>query len=58
MVSKAGWRVLTDSELEVEILVRGRLLNEMNGSLYPGILQQEIGELQMVLTERRLSGLV
>ncbi len=58
MVSKAGWVALTDSELVVEILVRGRLLNEMVGSLYPGILQQEIGELQMVLTERRLSGLV
>ncbi len=56
LVPRAKWPKLTDSEIAAEILVRGQLFNEMEGSQYPGSIQQDIGELQMILTERRLSG--
>jgi hypothetical protein len=52
MKDRNDWPLLSDSQLETEINERIKLVDQMVGTLYPGILRNEIAELRSILNNR------
>jgi hypothetical protein len=52
MKDRNDWTRLSDSQLETEINERIKLVDQMVGTLYPGILRNEIAELRSILNNR------
>ncbi len=53
MKSKGNWPSLMISELEEEIAIRLKLHGEMVGTLYPGIILNEVALLGQLIADKR-----
>jgi hypothetical protein len=53
MKNKSQWMGLDLVELEEEVTIRLKLHDEMVGTLYPGILRDEIAQLRTIIAEKR-----
>jgi hypothetical protein len=54
MKYKKDWTDLSDSQLEIEIDERFKMVDQMVGTLYPEILRNEIAELRLILYYRHI----
>ena len=53
MKRELEWAGLNVQELEKEVTIRAELRYNMVGTLYPSILTAEIGELRVLIADRR-----
>ena len=52
LLMKTTWKELSIEGLHGQVRVRYKLIREMIGSLYPGILRNEICELNLLIREK------
>ena len=53
MIHKRAWSSLFISEIEEEITIRLKLIDNMVGNLYPSILLDEVAQLGQLIADRR-----
>lgn len=56
MKQRSAWAALSVQELEEEITIRSILDYEMVGLLYPSIVRAEIGDLGVLIADKRRTG--